>query len=84
MRICVEEFYEIIICSSITVETSCVYDVVDCSYNFDDGVKITSVDDFNHFIDWDIESNLYVKCKDEFENEPLPNQCSIIARTTNF
>ncbi len=62
----------------------CVYDVTDCSYNFDDGIKITTTDDFSHFVDWDIESNLYIKCKDEFDNEPLPNQCSIIVRSTDF
>ncbi len=65
-------------------EARCVYDTVDCSYNFDDGVKITSSDDFDHFIDWDIKSDLHIKCRDEFENEPFPNQCSMIARATDF
>ena len=65
-------------------EARCVYGVVDCSYDFDDGIKLTTTDDLSHFVDWDISSNLYVKCRDEFGNEPAPNQCSITAKTTDF
>ena len=62
----------------------CVYDVVDCSYEFDNGIKMNTLDDLSHFVNWDIKSNLYIKCRDEFQNQPLPNQCSVIARTEDF
>jgi hypothetical protein len=65
-------------------EARCVYDVVDCSYDFDDGIVLTSSNDFDHFVNWDVKSSLYVKCRDEFGNQPSPNQCSIIARSTDF
>ncbi len=71
----------------ITIEEArCVYGVgeLGCSYNFDDGTALATTDDLSHFVDWDIGSNLYVKCRDEFGNEPLPNQCSITAKTTDF
>lgn len=69
----------------ITDEPSrCVYDTLDCSYAFEDGIKMTTTDDSSHFTDWNIQSNLYVKCEDEFDNQPNPNQCSIIVRGFDF
>ena len=65
-------------------EARCVYDVVDCTYNFEDGIEITTTDDFSHFVNWDLQSSLYIKCKDEFDNQPNPNTCSIIARSSDF
>jgi len=61
-------------------EASCVYDNVDCSYLFEDGIKMSTLDDETHSIDWDPEKNFYIKCEDKFGNRPFPNQCSIIAR----
>ncbi|GAG29568.1 unnamed protein product, partial [marine sediment metagenome] len=65
----------------ITDEISdCVYDVVDCSYLFEDGIAMTSVADTSHFTTWDTNKEFYVKCKDDFGNLPSPDQCSIIVR----
>ena len=61
-------------------EAECVYDTTDCSYSFDDGVDLTSSDYLEHYADWDTDSTLYIKCQDEFGNEPSPNECSIVAR----
>ncbi len=61
-------------------EASCVYDNVDCSYLFEDGIKMSTLDDEVHSIDWDPEKNFYIKCEDKFGSRPFPNQCSIIAR----
>lgn len=65
-------------------EAECVYDLIDCTYPFEEGLPITAIDKTNHFADWDITSNLYVKCKDQYGNEPLPNECSIIVKSTDF
>jgi len=73
--------------NSLKIETNeeaeCVYDTTSCSYNFDDGLKFTTSDNINHFIDWNPNTNLYIKCKDGFGNQPLPNQCSITIRPFN-
>jgi len=60
-------------------EASCVYDNRDCLYDFDDGIKMTS-DDKTHFTEWDPDKNFYIKCQDEFGNQPAPQSCSIIAK----
>jgi len=60
--------------------SNCVYDTVDCSYEFDEGIVMTTMDNLNHYVDWDIDSNFFIKCKDEYENKPNPDQCSVIAR----
>lgn len=62
----------------------CVYDTTNCNYLFEDGTSMNTQNDVNHFTEWDKESNLYVKCKDDFGNQPNPDQCSIIVRTTKF
>jgi len=58
----------------------CVYDVKDCGYTFEDGIKMTTMDDINHYTDWNTKTNFYVKCKDEYEKQPSPDECSIIIR----
>ncbi|RLG13443.1 hypothetical protein DRN69_05605, partial [Candidatus Pacearchaeota archaeon] len=58
----------------------CVYDVVNCNYPFDDGIKITTIDDINHFTDWTTDRGFYIKCKDKYGKQPNPNECTIIVR----
>jgi hypothetical protein len=77
MRAYHEENYLKLITSE---EAECVYDTVDCSYLFEDGNSISVVDGINHFLDWDTKSTIYVKCIDEFGNQPAPNTCNIIVR----
>ena len=59
---------------------NCVYGVADCNYLFGDGLTMNSLDDREHFVDWNINTNFYIKCQDEYENQPFPNQCNIIVR----
>lgn len=61
-------------------KAACVYDTVDCSYLFENGIDMNVIDDVEHFITWDPDSNFYIKCQDEFGNNPFPNQCSIIVK----
>jgi len=61
-------------------EASCVYDNDDCLYGFEDGLGMTS-DGRIHTIKWDSKKNFYIKCQDEFGNEPPePQSCSITVR----
>jgi hypothetical protein len=64
-------------------KAECVYGTSDslrCDYLFEDGTEMNVVDDTEHFTSWDPKRNFYIKCQDEFENPPFPNQCSIIVR----
>ncbi|OGI11589.1 hypothetical protein A3K64_01730 [Candidatus Micrarchaeota archaeon RBG_16_36_9] len=58
----------------------CVYDKTSCSYNFDDGLKMTTTNNIDHFTEWDTNNNFYIKCKDSFGNQPAPDACSITIR----
>ena len=63
-------------------KAECVYDIHNCNYQFEDGTPMTSTDNGrSHFIDWNTKTAIYVKCKDEFENMPAPDECSIVVRT---
>ena len=62
-------------------EASCVYDNIDCLYNFDDGITLGSEGgDKIHSIVWNPDKNFYIKCQDEFENQPAPQSCSLVVR----
>jgi len=65
-------------------DAECVYSTFGCNYEFDEGTTMTVVNGTNHFTSWGTESNLYVKCQDDFGNQPLPNQCSISVRIHDF
>jgi hypothetical protein len=62
-------------------EAACVYSNDDCLYDFDSGIGMTTSDDKVHSIAWDSNKNFYIKCQDEFGNEPPePQSCSITVR----
>ncbi len=56
----------------------CVYGIKECSYEFVDANKVRTINGIEHFLDWDSEKTYYVKCKDDFGNEPFPDECSIV------
>jgi len=61
-------------------EAECVYDTKDCNYQYEDGTKMSVLDETEHFTDWKTNANYYIKCQDEYKNQPFPNACSIIVR----
>jgi hypothetical protein len=71
-------------------EAECVYDVLSCNYLFEDGISFTTLSEVNHFTGWDSSKNFYVKCRDEYGNQPSPadygnqpspaDSCSIITK----
>jgi hypothetical protein len=63
-------------------EAECVYDTTSCSYDFDDGIKMASSNSLSHTTSWDSETSFYIKCEDEYGNQPLPDKCNIIAKPT--
>jgi hypothetical protein len=58
----------------------CVYSNFGCTYLFNDGTEMTSPKEREYYTEWNINSDFYIKCEDNYGNQPLPNQCSIIAR----
>lgn len=62
----------------------CVYDVVDCTYDFDEGLEMASTDSISHFASWNTQVNYYIKCKDDFGNWPWPDECSIIVKASKI
>ncbi len=60
----------------------CVYDTkyVDhhCDYSFDDGTPMTTLEDVNHYTDWNTQTTFYIQCQDEYGNQPAYGECSKI------
>jgi len=55
-----------------------------CNYEFDQGVKISSVDKLNHVADWNTDEDLFIKCQDIYGNQPAQiDTCSIVLRAQN-
>lgn len=61
-------------------KAGCVYSNTDCTYTFENGEPLTTVNELDHTTNWNSEKTYYIKCQDEFTNEPYPNECSIILR----
>lgn len=77
----VRAFHETTFLKLITNEKAeCVYGTDDCSYLFEDGIEMNVVGDTGHTTNWDPDTSFYIKCQDEFENRPFPNDCSITVR----
>ncbi len=66
----------------------CVYDTkfVDypCDYSFDDGTPMTTIDEVNHYTDWNTGATFYIICQDDYGKQPSPNECSKIIRPFEF
>jgi hypothetical protein len=62
-------------------DAECVYDIIDCSYLFADGIKMSDIDKTDHYTEWSTENNFYIKCIDNYGNQPTPsNTCSMVVR----
>ncbi|MEK6945887.1 MAG: hypothetical protein AABW63_03775 [Nanoarchaeota archaeon] len=64
-------------------EGKCVYSTSDCTYIFSDGQILNNFEKKEFSIDWDPKRTYYVKCEDQYGNQPAPNMCSIIVRPLN-
>lgn len=65
-------------------EAECVYSVSSCEYLFEDGAPMTLSDGIEHFLEWNTEIDLKIKCQDIYGNQPAsPNDCSIELRAQN-
>jgi len=58
----------------------CSYSNTDCNFEIESGIEMESVDGEVHTSEWVLNKNYYIRCKDDYDNQPYPNVCSIIAR----
>ena len=62
-------------------EASCVYSNFGCSYPFEEGTAMSTLDDKEHSTAWNPDKSFHIKCEDEFGNRPVdPSSCSLIVR----
>ncbi len=67
-------------------DADCAYSLNSCDYVFDEGLKMIYSNPSirtNHFAEWNAGLTYYIKCRDDYGNEPSPNQCSMIASASN-
>ena len=58
----------------------CTFSNTDCNFEIESGIAMSSTDDQIHTTPWELNKNYYIRCKDEYDNQPFPNRCSIIVR----
>ena len=58
----------------------CSYSFANCNFEIDDGIAMETIDYVNHKSDWKNNQKYYIRCKDSYENQPVPNKCSIIVK----
>lgn len=63
-------------------DAECTYSLTTCNFNTDEGIKEVIYPSSNAMnimlIRWKEGSSYYLRCKDNYGNEPSPNQCSIV------
>jgi len=69
----------------VTVEEAgCAYSNKDCNFEIEEGIALSTVDNKAHATDWITNKNYYIRCKDNFENQPGLSEsatgCSIVVR----
>ncbi|MEK6892669.1 MAG: hypothetical protein AABX07_00530 [Nanoarchaeota archaeon] len=65
----------------------CVYSSTTCNFQFKDGKKMEySKADVqnNHFAEWKENGVYYIKCKDDYQNQPDESKCSLIVRAVDL
>jgi hypothetical protein len=61
-------------------EAECSYSNSDCNFEIESGIKMISVNKMSHNSEWKVNQNYYIRCRDNYNNQPNPNVCSIVVR----
>ena len=61
-------------------KAECSYSNKNCNFEIDDGISMTTTNFINHLTDWKTSKKFYIRCKDKYNNQPNPNECSMIVR----
>ena len=65
----------------------CSYSLNSCNFPFDEGLEMSHVNTErrrDHYAPWEPNVVYYIKCRDDFGNQPSPNACSLIASATSL
>ena len=65
----------------------CSYSLNNCNFVFNEGLKMKLLDiekRMIHAAEWKPNQALYIKCRDDYGNEPSPNSCTVVASATNI
>lgn len=65
----------------------CAYSLSSCNFVFEEGIRmlILNSQEKNVFATpWKAQQSYYIKCRDDFGNEPSPNSCSIVVGASNL
>ncbi len=77
-------YYDVNNLKVITNEPAkCVYTAqqnIACAYEFKDGTAMNEIGEMTHYTSWQAGKKYFIKCKDDFGNQPLPGQCSILVK----
>ena len=63
-------------------DSTCSYST-SCTFDIKDGTEMPSAETKEHIAVWDTTKAYYIKCRDKYENEPGPTQCTSIIRAYN-
>jgi len=66
----------------VTDESStCKYSTASCNFNMDsEGIDMPYANSVEHYSDLKVDQTYYIKCSDDFGNQPDPTECSMIIR----
>ena len=59
-------------------ESTCKYSIQNCNFKIEDGIDMPYEKEKVHTAEWRTDTTYYIKCKDEFNNQPLPTSCSLV------
>ena len=62
----------------------CGYSNDDCNFEIESGIGLSTLDSKIHMAGWALNKNYYIRCKDEYDNRPFPNTCTIALRPSEI
>jgi hypothetical protein len=68
-------------------DAQCVYSISSCNYKFEDGQKMSYAKPDERqasFVDWNVNNIYYVKCMDDYKNQPDESKCSIVIKASDL
>ncbi|MFZ5954985.1 MAG: hypothetical protein ACOYT4_01040 [Nanoarchaeota archaeon] len=63
-------------------KSECAYSLDNCDFSFAEGTQMPYANSTDHVAEWKEDKTYYIKCRDEFMNEP--SDCSIVVRPSKL
>ena len=68
-------------------DAQCVYSLLGCNYVFEEGLPMLYSNPSlrkNHYVEWKTNTIYYIKCGDDYSNQPGPNTCNIVVNSVEL